>query len=99
MILASYKLIVHIKKIQNNLNQDLKYLCKWLLANKISLNTSRTELIFFKNPAETIPENIKIMINGHKLYRTTELKYLGVYLDETLEGSAHCRELLPKHIF
>ena len=30
------------------------------------------------------------------MYRTTELKYLGVYLDETLEGSAHCRELLPK---
>ena len=36
------------------------------------------------------------MINGHKLYRTSELKYLGVYLDESLEGSAHCRELVPK---
>ena len=74
----------------------MKYLCKWLLANKISLNTSKTELIFFKKTADIIPENIKIMINGHKLYRTTELKYLGVYLDETLEGSAHCRELVPK---
>ena len=84
------------KKIQQNLNHDLKGLCKWLLANKISLNTSKTEIIFFKKSSETLPENIKIKINGQKLYRTTELKYLGVYLDETLEGSAHCRELLPK---
>ena len=44
------------KKIQNNLNRYLKGLCKWLLANKISLNASKTELIFFKKPSETIPE-------------------------------------------
>ena len=35
-------------KIQKNLNHDLKCLCRWLLANKISLNASKTELIFFK---------------------------------------------------
>ena len=69
------------KKIKNNLNRDLKGLCKWLLANKISLNASKTELIFFKKTSETISDNIKIKINGHKIYRTTELKYLGVYLD------------------
>ena len=29
-----------IKKIQDQINLDLKYLCKWLKANKISLNAS-----------------------------------------------------------
>ena len=61
------------KKIKNNMNYDLKGLCNWLLANKISLNTSKTELIFFKKMLQKIPENIKIKINGKKLYHTTEL--------------------------
>ena len=74
----------------------MKGLCKWLLANQISLNASKTELIFFKKPSETVPDNVKIKINGHKIYRTNELKYLGVYLDETLDGSAHRSELIPK---
>ena len=39
------------KKIQNNLNYDLKCLYNWLLANKISLNATKTELIFFRKPS------------------------------------------------
>ena len=31
------------KKLQKELNSDLKNLCQWLLANKISLNETRTE--------------------------------------------------------
>ena len=31
-----------IKKIQDQINLDLKYLCKWLKANKISLNASKS---------------------------------------------------------
>ena len=35
------------RKMQKQINLDLKSLYKWLLANKISLNCSKTELIFF----------------------------------------------------
>ena len=76
------------KKIQHNLIYDLKCLCNWLLANKISLNTAKTELIFFRNPSEKIPTNIKIKINGQKLYHTTHIKFL--------DWSAHCIELQPR---
>ena len=77
------------KKIQKNLNSDLKCLHHWLLANKISLNEAKTEIIFFKKPAQKVPPNIKIKINGHKLHPSSEIKYLGVYLDESLKGTAH----------
>ena len=30
-----------IKEIQDQINPDLKYLCKWLKANKISLNARK----------------------------------------------------------
>ncbi len=36
-----------IHTIEKHLNADLKRLYKWLLANKISLNVSKTELIIF----------------------------------------------------
>ena len=37
-----------LKRCQKQINLDLKALYKWLLANKISLNCSKTELIVFK---------------------------------------------------
>ena len=34
-----------LKKINKQVNQDLALICLWLRANKISLNTSKTEII------------------------------------------------------
>ena len=65
------------KKIQKQMNIDLKSLYKWLLANKISLNCSKTELIFFHAPCGSVPD-IKIKI------------YPDIYLDATLSGKHHC---------
>ena len=85
------------KKIQNQINYDLKCLYKWLLANKISLNCSKTELIFFHKSGYPIKNfKFKIMINGHKLTPTDHIKYLGIYLDSTLSGRYHCELLSNK---
>ena len=84
------------KKIQKYLNIDLKNLHKWLLANKIFLNCEKTELIFFHKPRTKLPEKIKIKLNGTILNHTHAIKYLGVYLDETLSGDQHCIELSKK---
>ena len=85
---------IHI--LQNQLNYDLKGLCQWLLANRISLNTAKTELILFRKPLQAIPNNLKIKINGKKLYPTESIKYLGLHLDEYLDGSSHCTLLQTK---
>ena len=44
------------RKMQKQVNRDLKSLYKWLLANKISLNCSKTELIFFHTPGGSVPD-------------------------------------------
>ena len=84
-----------IRTIQTQLNADLKNLYRWLLANKISLNVSKTELIVFKRPQTKIPE-LKIKINGSKIYPSKSTKYLGVHLDDDLSGITHSNQLLPK---
>ena len=84
-----------IRIIQKQLNADLKKLYCWLLANKIYLNVSKTELIVFKRPRTNLPE-IKIKLNGCKIYPSKSTKYLGVYLDDDLSGVTHSNQLLPK---
>ena len=84
-----------LKKLQREINTDLKCLCSWLLANKISLNKTKTELVFFKKPNTSIPR-YKIKIMGKIIYPSNSIKYLGIYLDEHLNGSAHAESIIPK---
>jgi hypothetical protein len=78
------------------INSDLRYLTQWLLANKISLNTGKTELIIFKNPNKKIPDNIKIKMGGKKLPLCKHIKYLGIYIDENLSWKHHQEQLYTK---
>ena len=84
------------KTLQKELNEDLRSLVQWLTANKISLNNDKTEIIYFHKANNDIPSDIKIKLNGKKLYPSKKIKYLGVYLDETLSGDSHCEELVKK---
>ena len=83
------------KKMQKEINADLKILNNWLLANKISLNCDKTEIIFFHKPGDKTPD-LKIKMNGHRIIPSSNIKYLGMYLDETLNGAFHCKILSQK---
>ena len=80
--------ILHInespKQLAKHINIDLKLLCNWLNANKISLNKSKTEYIIFKSPQKPLNYDIRIYISGTRLYPSYHIKYLGVTLDSDL---------------
>ena len=76
------------RNIVRKLNMDLKALNHWLMANKISLNSSKTELIIFKDKNKITP-SLKIKLNGIKLAPKTEIKYLGLTMDEHLTFHTH----------
>ena len=67
-----------LKRLNKLLNSDLKNFTNWLNANKISLNVSKTELIIFKRKRKPLDLNMKIKLNGKRLYPTDSIKYLGV---------------------
>ena len=85
-----------LKTIQNKVNKDLKSLCTWLRANKISLNASKTELIIFRDPRKKLSLEMKIKIDGKRLTPCSSVKYLGVYIDQHLNWNVHLSELKPK---
>ena len=85
-----------MKYIQKRINIDLKHLCTWLKANKISLNASKTELIIFRDPRKKIFFDIRIKINGKKLLPCESVKYLGIYIDHHLNWKTHLATVSTK---
>ena len=61
------------RKLQKHINADLKILCNWLLANKISLNCDKTEMIFFHKPGVKLPD-INILLNRQRIYPSKCIK-------------------------
>ena len=100
------------KKMQKQMNLDLRCLYKWLLANKISLNCSKTELIIFHSKRNQTNSNrivyfnpitksseiftFNIKINGHRIFPSESIKYLGIYLDRNLTWQDQCKVLMSK---
>ena len=73
-----------LKSLQKKINIDLKFLCHWLNANKISLNINKTEYILFRHKQKSTNFHLKLKLNGKKLYPSSYIKYLGIFLDENL---------------
>jgi hypothetical protein len=92
--------ILHINKsldsLNKKLNVDLKLLCNWLNANKIALNSNKTELVLFKHRSRKLNYNLKLKLNGRRMYPSQSIKYLGVIIDENLNWCHHVNSLSIK---
>jgi len=84
------------KQLAKRVNIDLKLILHWLNANKISLNATKTEFVLFKHTRRTINYDLRIKIDGKRLFPSPFIKYLGVYIDENLNWSKQVNELSLK---
>ena len=86
-----------LKTIETIMNTELKFASLWLKLNKLSLNTDKTELIFFHSKQHKLNyENISIKLNGKKLEPVDKIKYLGMYIDKYLSWNFHIQQLSHK---
>ena len=85
-----------LKKMKKYLNIDLINLSKWLNANKISLNVSKTELLIFRHPKKKMNYNLKIKLDGKYLQPSNFVKYLGMYIDSNLNWNHNTKILASK---
>ena len=63
------------KKLQRQLNLDLRFLYNWLLANKISLNCAKTHIMIVHKPCHPSLEYIKIKVDGRVSFLSNSIKY------------------------
>ena len=85
-----------LKDTNRKVNYDLRHIVKWLRANKISINSSKTEFILFRSKHQNIAKNMNFGISGQKINIICKAKYLGLILDEHLTFTYHLENLKLK---
>ena len=87
-----------ICSIEASLNQDLSNINRWLIANKLTLNMTKTEfmLIGSRQKLSSLAVLPALEINGTHLNRVNFTKSLGVLIDENLTWSNHINAISKK---
>ena len=85
-----------LKKLRRALNKDLALLYDWLCANRLSINTGKTEFIVFRPPRHNVDIRLTLKFHHTKLFESTKIKYLGLILDNKLSWKPHITELCKK---
>ena len=79
----------NIETLITQLNSELLKISRWFKSNKLSLNVSKTNYIYFKKTNVHEEININIEIDGLLLIEKQSLKCLGVTIDSHLTWQEH----------
>ena len=72
----------NVKKLVEKSNKELTRADDWLIANKLTLNVSKTNLILFRPPkSKEIKVNPVVSSRGKQIERVISTKFLGVFVD------------------
>ena len=83
-----------MEQLLDTLEKELNRMKIWFDENKLTLNLSKTKFIIFGNrPTNT---EKKLMINGIELERVSEIKFLGVLIDNKLSWKPHINYIKAK---
>ena len=76
------------------LEHDLQQLMDWFLANKLTLNLSKTVCVLFQKQNQN--KDITLEVNNLKIKNQSETKFLGMWLDQNLKWNSHIQKLTMK---
>ena len=86
---------VDVNSIQLNLKHDLGNLNKWLISNKLTLNTAKTEfmLIGSRQKLSTLSSQPELSIDNVSIENVTSVKSFGIFIDENLRSQTRIDKL------
>ena len=87
-----------LKQLERKFNSEIKKLHHWFIANKLTLNLKKTKfMVFSKQLKKKAQQNkFKINIDNYCIKQVTEMKYLGVILDNKLNWHNHIQYVCTK---
>ena len=88
-------------KLFLDMKNDLVNLIDWFRANKLSLNISKTNYVLFtpkriKIDSDVTSENPILQFGTEKIEQKPFVKFLGLLIDENLDWSQHCKQIMSK---
>ena len=70
-----------IKKLCDNVNQELGKAAYWLAVNKLSINVKKTHFVIFKAKNKNLTNNISINIGNQNIEQVNSTNFLGLNID------------------
>ena len=86
----------NIEQLQQIYNSELENVSNWLKANKLSLNTKKTNILLFRTVKKQLPNDFTLRVNGVLIKEKSCAKYLGVLIDNKLSFYEHCNHVCNK---
>ena len=90
-----------IPDLESQINRDLKYIDRWLKANKWSLKIAKTDFIVISSRQKLQFLNdytMNVHIDGVPINQSNQSKSLGLIIDQNLSWKAHIHEISKKSI-
>ena len=84
----------YISEICKSLSKELDKLSSWFMANKLSLNVSKTNFMVISR--KQIVNNPIVSINSINIERVYITKFLGVHIDCQLDWNGHIKSIKNK---
>ena len=81
-------------KLQENVNSAVKHIEKWMEANKLTINYTKSEYMITTN--KKLKHKLEIKINNICLTEDDSVKYLGVLIDKNLTWKPHTAAISTK---
>ena len=82
-----------VKSLQKFVNREMNLVHEWLVANKLTLNLTKTKYMLFHNKKDEKTKKqirkFRININKYCIKQVSEMEYLGVILDQKLNWHKH----------
>ena len=87
-----------LKHLQRKFNTEIQKMHRWFIANKLTLNLKKTKFMLFstKRKKKAKENKFRININKYCIKQVSEMKYLGVILDNKLNWHNHIQYLCTK---
>ena len=87
-----------LHSMQSSLNRDLSNIHKWLLCNKLTLNSTKTEfmLIGSRQKLSTLSESLELSIDNIAIKQVSTTKSLGILIDNNMAWHSHIDKLSKK---
>ncbi len=82
--------------LQNIFNVELNLLHNWLVSNKLTINTSKTNYILFTPKNKVIAFTPFICVQDNEISQVTSIKFLGIIIDNKLSWNLHITYLANK---
>ena len=85
-----------LDSLQTCVNNELRKVCSWLCANKLSLNIDKTNFVIFHPRQKKIVNTINLKINNKPMKQKDSIKYFGIIVDSSLNWKEHIKQLSKK---